>query len=429
MSYKVPVNKKPNVPEGVEPAGQYHAFIGESKSVGGNFRGTRISLGSAKGEVGMVTSAGIVKPTYPAFPVNKFTGTKVNAGSGDATSTKINQLKIIPALPVNKFTSTKINLGKKNPVKEISLSEVAEDSSVNIPKWGSVGGGSKSAVNKIDDDIPKGFKAEGDKTQTLLKETKTKQDVPTKQVTEQVQTPAQFQIPKVKVGIKPPKTIQTPVQIQVSKVKAGVKVPKVSPKIKQVVTPVISQKTETALTQKTVQSTKQKTGQKIKQAQKLRAIQSQVAVTAVVARTAQVQATATMKPPVLKRTVTRKPVIIMNIDLPVPERKPKKTKRGKKAGFIGNVRLDNIMGMYKRKEITYGQKKVSRLERQDMRLTAGTPNRIAMPASSLLKTKKKKKSKTENIFGRNSKDEFAGFTSKPKKKSKGKKKSKAKRLM
>jgi hypothetical protein len=203
----------------------------------------------------------------------------------------------------------------------------------------------------------------------------------------------------------------------------------VSHKIKQIITPKVSQKTETGLMQKTVQATRQKTAQKIKQAQKLRAVQSQVAITAVVAKTAQVQTTAMMKPPVFKKTVTRKPVIIMNIDLPVPERKPKKTKRGKKAGFIGNVRLDNIMGMYKRKEITYGQKKVSRLERQDMRLTAGTPNRIAMPASGLLKTKKKKKGKTKSVFGRNSKDEFAGFTSKPKKKSKGKKKSKAKRLM
>jgi hypothetical protein len=84
------------------------------------------------------------------------------------------------------------------------------------------------------------------------------------------------------------------------------------------------------------------------------------------------------------------------------------------------------MGMYKRKEITYGQKKVSRLERQDMRLTAGISNRIAMPASGLLKTKKKKKGKTETILGRTvtkTKDEFSGFVSKSKKKSKGKKKS------
>ena len=90
----------------------------------------------------------------------------------------------------------------------------------------------------------------------------------------------------------------------------------------------------------------------------------------------------------------------------------RKGKRRKKAGFIGNVRLDNIMGMYKRKEITYGAKKVTKLERQDMRLTAGTKNRIALPSSGLLKTKKKKK----NMFGKKSKDEFSGFESKPKKK-------------
>jgi hypothetical protein len=117
----------------------------------------------------------------------------------------------------------------------------------------------------------------------------------------------------------------------------------------------------------------------------------------------------------------------MNIDLPVPERKPKKTKRGKKAGFIGNVRLDNVMGMYKRKEITYGEKKVKKLERQDMRLTAGTSNRISMPASGLLKTKKKKKKKTETVFGRTvakTRDEFSGFINKTKKQTKRRKKSK-----
>ena len=105
-----------------------------------------------------------------------------------------------------------------------------------------------------------------------------------------------------------------------------------------------------------------------------------------------------------------------------------KRKKGKKAGFIGNVRLDNIMGMYKRKEITYGQKKVTKLERQDMRLTAGTKNRIALPSSGLLKTKKKKKSKSETILGRTvtkTKDEFVGFKeNKTKKQTKRRKKSK-----
>jgi len=83
------------------------------------------------------------------------------------------------------------------------------------------------------------------------------------------------------------------------------------------------------------------------------------------------------------------------------------------------------MGMYKRKEITYGQKKVTKLERQDMRLTAGTKNRITLPSSGLLKTKKKKKSKSETILGRTvskPKDEFTGF--KTKKQTKRRKKSK-----
>jgi hypothetical protein len=102
-----------------------------------------------------------------------------------------------------------------------------------------------------------------------------------------------------------------------------------------------------------------------------------------------------------------------------------KRKRGKKAGFIGNVRLDSIVGMYKRQEITYGAKKVRKLERLDMRLTTNTPNRLSTPSSSLLKTKRKGKSKTETILGRSvtkTKDEFAGF--KTKKQTKRSKKSK-----
>ena len=120
-----------------------------------------------------------------------------------------------------------------------------------------------------------------------------------------------------------------------------------------------------------------------------------------------------LKSPVLK--TTHKKAVVLPIILPREELKVNKTrrgKRGKKAGFIGNVRLDNIMGMYKRKEITYGKKKVSKLERQDARLTAKTSNRISTPASGLLKSKKKKKKKTESILGRTvtkTKDEFSGL--------------------
>ena len=135
------------------------------------------------------------------------------------------------------------------------------------------------------------------------------------------------------------------------------------------------------------------------------------------------QKTATMLTmPKLTSTRSQTPKAVIFV-LPKVEEKvsTRKGKRRKKAGFIGNVRLDNIMGMYKRKEITYGAKKVTKLERQDMRLTAGTKNRIALPSSGLLKTKKKKK----NMFGKKSKDEFSGFESKPKKKTAKRKKSKS----
>ena len=86
------------------------------------------------------------------------------------------------------------------------------------------------------------------------------------------------------------------------------------------------------------------------------------------------------------------------------------------------------MGMYKRKEITYGQKKVRKLERLDMKLTTKTPNRISQPSSKLLKSKKKKKPKTEtDLLGNvslKSKSEFKGFTEKKQKKTKKKRKTK-----
>ena len=134
--------------------------------------------------------------------------------------------------------------------------------------------------------------------------------------------------------------------------------------------------------------------------------------------------TATQIPLLRTPTYSKQQTNTGKILLPREALNAKKTsggKRGKKAGFIGNVRLDNIMGMYKRKEITYGQSKVAKLERQDGRLTSGTPNRITQPSSKLLKTKKKKQNKTETIFGRTvtkTKDEFSGFGSKKKGKKK-----------
>ena len=149
----------------------------------------------------------------------------------------------------------------------------------------------------------------------------------------------------------------------------------------------------------------------------------------------QKQMTTTVQIPLFRSPLVRSrntpkalPIILPRIDL---EDKPaKRGKRGKKKGFIGNVRLDNIMGMYKRKEITYGGKKVRKLERLDMRLTAKTPDRITQPSSKLLKSKKKKKPKTEtDLLGNvslKSKSEFKGFTENKTTKKKAKRKSRKK---
>ena len=353
MADKAPLNKKPIVPKGVDepPTEKYHAFIGESKSTGKTFQGTRVELGSGIGTTGVGSS---------------FTKTNVDLGRGGGTS-NIKDVKGMSSKPdVVGVTNNRINVKKFEEPK-----------------------------------IQKGDKIVDGKEGSTVQRTK-------------LDT---FQETRIKLGQS---AVVKPVQIQVPKVKASVKPPKVSPKIKQIVTPTVSQKTGTGLVQETTQLTKQKTKQKpkIKQTQRLRAVQIQSARTAVVAKTVQVQAVTQMKLPTIQKTTKRKGAGTLFYDTPNPQTQKRKRKRGKKAGFIGNVRLDNVVGMYKRKEITYGQKKVSKLERQDMRLTAGTKNRIALPSSGLLKTKNKKKSKTENVFGRKSKDEFSGFKSKPKKKSK-----------
>ena len=174
----------------------------------------------------------------------------------------------------------------------------------------------------------------------------------------------------------------------------------------------VQSKIDTRLTQDNVQKLNQQSGLKNKMSIKLD--------TGLKLKTGNMQQqkyVVMSKPQLMKNPTPRRTILPIVIPTPEPKRGIVKRKRGKKAGFIGNVRLDNIMGMYKRKEITYGAKKVTKLERQDSRLTSGTSNRISMPSSGLLKTKKKKKS--TSMFG--SKDEFSGFESKKKK---GKKKSK-----
>ena len=87
---------------------------------------------------------------------------------------------------------------------------------------------------------------------------------------------------------------------------------------------------------------------------------------------------------------------------------------------MGLIRFNWLLGQ--------GKDFVSRqLQHLDMRLTTKTPNRLSTPSSSLLKTRKKKKNKTETILGRTvpkTKDEFSGFKeNKTKKQTKRRKKS------
>ena len=78
---------------------------------------------------------------------------------------------------------------------------------------------------------------------------------------------------------------------------------------------------------------------------------------------------------------------------------PKPTKKKPLKDFLGNVSERSILGVYKRKELTYGKKRVLKLSAKDKKLQASAKNRLQLLKSSDLKTKKKTKKKTETILG------------------------------
>lgn len=188
----------------------------------------------------------------------------------------------------------------------------------------------------------------------------------------------------------------------------------------------IQQDISTGLLQETALKTQQelKTPQRLKQTARMK-LDTGLKLDAGSKLMTQQKTALSFSSPIKTQSRTQRPKALPFVLPKVEETETRgKRKRGKKAGFIGNVRLDSIVGMYKRKEITYGEKKVRKLERLDMRLTTKTPNRLSTPASSLLKTRKKKKNKTETILGRKTKDEFSGFKeNKTKKQTKRRKKS------
>lgn len=435
---KAPARKKPKVPEGVpEPEGKYHAFMGESKSVGGKFQGVNIPLGAGIGKTGVAASTGSgAPPTKPAFPVNKFTETKVNLGSGATGKPKV---KPVASLPVNKFTGKSVNLGSGAGVGKLyQIQGMPKKATVYEAKI------QKGQPRKFEDDTIKkdDMQLEGSEGQPILvAKTDTKKITPTKQKQEQVQGQKQEQIQEQVQGVKQGQIggvkqvqIQTPAQVLIPKKSIKVQPPVPRQQTDQIIVPVQGQKQETGLKIDVIP--KQDSVQKIGQVQRVKQLSrtkldsglkvKQVTGTAlrssVVAGTAQVQDVAFMRPKP-STTPRRRPAAGWVIDEPKPTPRQRKGKKGKKAGFIGNVRLDNITGMYKRQEITYGQKKVRKLERQDLKLSSKTPNRIA-DASGLLKPKKKKKAKTEtDLLGRvslKSKDEFSGFAGTKKKTKKSK---------
>jgi len=110
----------------------------------------------------------------------------------------------------------------------------------------------------------------------------------------------------------------------------------------------------------------------------------------------------------------------------------KKVKKGEKADFIGNVRLDSIYNVYKRRDITYGASKVAKLEKQDKLVSKRVPNMLTSATPEMKKKSGTKKKKSETILGfefTKTKDEFNSFGSSltgSKKGKKGKKDKKTK---
>jgi len=78
---------------------------------------------------------------------------------------------------------------------------------------------------------------------------------------------------------------------------------------------------------------------------------------------------------------------------------PKPTKKKPLKDFIGNVSESSILGVYKRKELTYGKKRVLKLSAKDKRLQASGKNRLQFLKEKDIVKKRKKKSKTQTILG------------------------------
>ena len=78
---------------------------------------------------------------------------------------------------------------------------------------------------------------------------------------------------------------------------------------------------------------------------------------------------------------------------------PKPTKKKPLKDFIGNVSESSILGVYKRKELTYGKKRVLKLSAKDKKLQASAKNRLQFLKEKDIVKKRKKKSKTQTVLG------------------------------
>ena len=82
----------------------------------------------------------------------------------------------------------------------------------------------------------------------------------------------------------------------------------------------------------------------------------------------------------------------------VEQRKKKKKKSKPRKDFLGNVSEVSILGVYKRKDITYGRKKITKLQTKDKRLFKTAKNKLITPKESSLK-RRRKKTKKNIILG------------------------------
>lgn len=360
------------------PSNNYHAFIGESKSIGKQFQGTRIELGSG---VGSSFKRGSSTPSIT--PPSKPASTPTFRPKDETIVTGRGGLQLILKSPEvikqeSQFKMYPIRLEGKGSILKIKPKKKKPETKTNEAY--------------------------------LIKPVNTYEQV---QQYETVYFPPQFKYDY--------KSIQTQSLVLSSPQMQKISTRLISPQMQKLETPQM-QKQQLKIKQKlkTRQILKEKT--KYQERQKYR--QSPVLKSALVTKltaptltkqiTIQIPKLRTPTPPPKLRMLIPDPPRPPRRDpprkkgglgLPVENKIPKSVKKKQKArdDFLGHSSEIQIGGLFKRKEITYGDKKISRLLQGDVRVVKGKSRNIKRTQKQQydmlgFKTKKGRKTKDDRFW-------------------------------